>query len=201
MLDSQPVVRWVRAAATCGLVIAISGCGGVLFGNVPSPSPVTTESVRAAVDNSTMMNAHFQVTGKVLVQGTHYPVTGDGILQKSPATALKMDLTVQGDGGATLELHIVDVGGKAYTRAGNGKWTSTPDTSNSSPTEPTKYVGEEYIGGTMTWHAESIESDNTYDIWVRETDGYIVYLQYTDSSSTFTMHFDTYNTSPVITAP
>ena len=179
----------------------ISGCGGALFGSVPSPSPVTTESVRAAVDNSTMLNAHFQVTGTVGVSGNHYPVTGEGVLEKSPASALKMDLSVQGPGGATLVLHEVDVGGKTYTRLGNGKWTSTPDTSTSSPTTPTKYVGEETIGGTLTWHAQSAESGNTYDIWVRETDGYIVYLQYTTTSSSFTMHFDTYNQSPAITAP
>ena len=179
----------------------VSGCGGALFGSVPSPSPVTVDSVRAAVDNSSMNNAHFRVTGKVWIQGNDYPVTGDGVLQKSPTSALKMDLTVQGDSGATLVIHEVVVGGKDYTRVGNGKWTSTPETSNSSPTTPTKYLGEETIGGTLTWHAQSSESGTTYDIWVRETDGYIVYLQYAASSSVFTMSFDTYNTSPAITAP
>ena len=148
-----------------------------------------------------MMNAHFLVTGTIGVQGDHYPVTGDGVLQKSPTSALKMDLTVQGNGGTTLSVHEVDVGGRTYTRVGNGKWTSTADTSTSSPTTPTKYVGEENIGGILTWHAQSAESGNTYDIWVRETDGYIVYLQYTTTTSTFTMHFDTYNKSPAVTAP
>ena len=147
-----------------------------------------------------MMNAHFQVTGTVGVNGNHYPVTGDGVLQKSPSFALKLDITVQGNSGATIVLHEVFVGGKDYTRLGNGKWTSTPDTST-SPTAPTKYVGEETIGGTLTWHAQTVGSSNTYDIWVRETDGYIVYLQYTTASSALTMHFDTYNKSPLITAP
>ena len=179
----------------------ISGCGGALFGSVPSPSPVTADSVRAAVDNSTMQNAHFRATGTVGVNGNHYPVTGDGVLQKSPSFALKLDLTVQGNSGATLVVHEVFVGGKDYVRVGNGKWTSTPDSSTSSPTAPTKYVGEETIGGTLTWHAQSVGSGNTYDIWVRETDGYIMYLQYTTTSSALTMTFDTFNQSPVITAP
>lgn len=149
-----------------------------------------------------MLNAHFLVTGKVGIQGNHYPVTGEGVLEKSPASALKMDLTVQGNGGATLVLHEVDIGGTLYTRLGNGKWTSTPDNSTSSPITPTKYVGEETIGGTLTWHAQSTSvGGNTYDIWVRETDGYIVYLQYTTTTSSFTMHFDIYNESPLITVP
>ena len=95
----------------------------------------------------------------------------------------------------------VVIGGRTYTRTGNGKWTSVPDTSTISPTAPTTYVGEEVIGGTMTWHASTAENGSTYDIWVRETDGYIVYLQFTDPKSALTMHFDTYNQSPLITVP
>ena len=37
--------------------------------------------------------------------------------------------------------------------------------------------------------------------WVRETDGYIVYIQFTDPASALTMNFDTYNKSAAITAP
>ena len=199
------MVRRALVTAALGLLALTTACGGALFGSVPSPSPVTADSVRAAFDNSTMTNAHFLVTGTLGVQDTHYPVTGEGVLQKSPEFALKMDLTVQGNYGATLVIHEVVVGGRDYTRVGNGKWTSTPETSTTSPTTPTKYVGEETIGGTLTWHAQSAEEatggGTTYDIWVRETDGYIVYLQYTTPTSAFTMHFDTYNTSPAVTAP
>ncbi len=53
----------------------------------------------------------------------------------------------------------------------------------------------------MTWHASTAEKGSTYDIWVRETDGYIVFIQFTDPASALTMNFDTYNKSPVITAP
>ena len=198
------MVRRALVTAALGLLALPTACGGALFGSVPSPSPVTAASVSAAFNNSTMTNAHFQVTGTIGVQDTHYPVTGDGVLQKSPAFALKLDLTVQGNSGATLVVHEVFVGGRDYTRLGNGKWTSTPDTSSSLET-PTKYVGEETIGGTLTWHAQSADEatggGNTYDIWVRETDGYIVFLQYTSPSSVLTMKFDTYNTSPAITAP
>ncbi len=53
----------------------------------------------------------------------------------------------------------------------------------------------------MTWHASTAENGSTYDIWVRETDGYIVYIQFTDPNSALTMNFDTYNQSPLITVP
>ncbi|HET7467340.1 MAG TPA: hypothetical protein VFL29_11785 [Candidatus Dormibacteraeota bacterium] len=179
-----------------------TACGGALFGNVPSPSPVTAESVRAAVDNSTMKNAHFRVTGKFIVQGQSLSVTGDGVLQKSPASAIEMTLTVQPTGGGrTLVVQEISVAGRDYSRVNSGKWTSAPESTNSSPTTPDTYVGEETIAGTVTWHARSTNSGKTYDIWVRESDGYIAYLQFTDASSVLTMTFDTYNQSPPITAP
>ena len=199
------MVQRALVTAALGLVALTTACGGALFGSVPSPSPVTADSVRAAFDNSTMQNAHFRATGTIGVQDNHYPVTGDGVLQKSPAFALKLDLTVKGNAGATLAVHEVVVGGRDYIRVGNAKWTSTPETSTSSPLTPTKYVGEETIGGTLTWHAQSADEatggGTTYDIWVRETDGYVAFLQYTTPTSSLTMSFDTYNQSPAITAP
>jgi hypothetical protein len=190
-----------RALVTAALFVLglTSACGGAFFSNVPSPSPVTAATVRAAVDNSTMENAHFRVTGTLGIQGNHFPLSGDGVLQKSPAPALSLNLTVQGNTNITVQ--EVVIGGNTYSRTGNGKWKSVPDTSTISPTAPTTYVGEEVIAGTMTWHASTAEKGSTYDIWVRETDGYIVYIQFTDPASALTMNFDTYNKSPVITAP
>ena len=194
------MVRLRLVIAVCALAFATSACGGALFGSVPSPSPVTAASVRAAVDNSSMKNAHFRVTGTIDTSGQDLGVTGDGVLQKSPNSAIKMTLTVQAPNGRTLVIQEVSVDGRDYSRVGSGKWTSTPEGS-SSPTVPDTYVGEETIGGTATWHARSSASGKTYDIWVRQSDGYIAYLQFTDPNSVLTMSFDTYNQSPVITAP
>ena len=196
------MVRRALVTAALGLLAVTTACSGGIFGSVPSPSPVTAASVRAAVDNSTMQNAHFRVTGTLGIQGNHFPITGDGVLERTPTTALSLNLTVQTNTRAgNLTVQEVDIGGTVYTRVGNGKWTSAPDTSTSSPTTPTTYVGEEDIAGTMTWHAQSAQNGSTYDIWVRETDGYIVFLQYTTTASVFTMHFDTYNQSALITVP
>jgi hypothetical protein len=196
------MVRRALVPAAFGVLCLTSACGGAFFANVPSPSPVTAATVRDAVDNSTMLNAHFRATGTLGIQGNHYPITGDGVLQKSPSTALSLNLTVQANArSGNLTVQEVVIGGRIYIRTGSGKWTSSPENSTLSPTAPTTYVGEEPIGGTMTWHASTTDKGSTYDIWVRETDGYIVYIQFTDPASALTMSFDTYNTSPVITAP
>ena len=202
MLDSSAaMVRLRLVIAVCAAAFATSACGGALFGSVPSPTPVTADSVRAAVDKSTMKNAHFRVTGTINTSsGQHVSVSGDGVLQKSPASAIEMTLTVVGPQGQTVVVQEISVDGRDYSRVGSGKWTSTPE-SATSPTVPDKYIGEENIAGTATWHAQSSAASKTYDIWVRESDGYIAYLQYTDPNSVLTMTFDSYNQSPAITAP
>jgi hypothetical protein len=194
--------RRALVTAAFGVLCLTSACGGAFFSNVPSPSPVTADTVRNAVDNSTMQNAHFRVSGTLGIQGNHFPLTGDGVLQRTPSTALSLNMTVETNTRAgNLTVQEVVIGGRTYARLNGGKWTSTPDTSTISPTAPTTYVGEEAIGGVMTWHASTAEKGSTYDIWVRETDGYIVYIQFTDPASALTMNFDIYNKSPVITAP
>jgi len=196
------MVRRALATAAFGLLALTTACSGGLFGEVPSPSPITAASVRAAVDNSGMLNAHFRVTGTLGIQGNHFPVTGDGVLEKSPTSALSLNLTVKTNTRAgNITVQEVLIGGQIYTRTGNGQWTSAPETSTFSPTAPTTYVGEEDIAGTTTWHARSADNGSTYDIWVRETDGYIVFLSFIDTKSSLTMTFDTYNESPLITVP
>ena len=196
------MVRRALAVGAFGLLASTAACSGGLFPDAPSPSPVTAASVRAAVDNSTMLNAHFRVTGTLGIQGNHFPVSGDGVLEKSPTTALSLNLIVKTNTRAgNITVQEVVIGGTTYTRTGNGQWTSAPETSTFSPVAPTTYVGEEDIAGTTTWHARSADNGSTYDIWVRETDGYIVFLSFIDTKSSLTMTFDTYNESPLITVP
>src|SRR5438552_17753653 len=89
------MVRRALAAASFGLMALTTACNGGIFGEVPSPSPVTAASVRSAVNNSTMQNAHSRVTGTLGKQGNHFAVTGDGALEKPPAAALSLNLTVK----------------------------------------------------------------------------------------------------------
>jgi hypothetical protein len=183
-----------------GVALTGSACGTVVTSNLPSPSPVTADAVRAAVDKSTMTSAHFVVTGRFQVGIDHDPVSGDGVVQRVPTEAFALNLTIQA-AGRKLAFQEVTIGGRDYTRAGTAKWTSKPSSSNVSPTAPTVYVGEEYMSGSWTWHARSTDSSTTYDVWVRESDGYLVLLTLNQPSYFVSMSFDSYNKSPVIKAP
>src|SRR5229473_6899454 len=68
------MVRRALMTASFGLLVMTTACSGAFFANVPSPSPVTAASVRAAVDKSDMLNAHFRATGTLGVQGNHYTI-------------------------------------------------------------------------------------------------------------------------------
>jgi len=195
--------RYRGTLATAGLVIALAAvaCGAPVAANpVPTSLPITAASVRSAFDNSTMKNAHFKLHGTLIVKGTYFPVTGDGVLQLVPREALAMNLRVQTYSSmGVLKFQSVTIGGRAYTRTGTGRWTSKPETS--SMMTLTTYVGEEIISGAGVWHAQGTEAGSTTDAWIRESDGYIVRLTTKSKSGTITLEFDTYNKSRVITKP
>src|SRR2546426_2796968 len=134
-----------RPLATAGAVIALAAAAcGSSVADTPGPpsSPVTADTVRAAFDNSTMKNAHFNLSGTVIKKPSYYPVTGDGVLQRSPREALLMNLRVQTyTSMGVLKIQEVTIGGKRYTRVRTGPWPS-PRTTDSA-VAPTTYVGEE----------------------------------------------------------
>jgi hypothetical protein len=195
--------RYRRTLATAGAVVALAtaACGSAVAGSSgPANTPVTTDSVRAAVDHSTMKSAHFKVHGTMIVKRNYLPVTGDGVIQITPREAFRMNLSVQTYTSAgVLKFQAVTIGGRDYTRLGTGAWTSKP--SKNSPTKFTSYMGEEILAGTSVWHARAATAGSTFDIWVRESDGYVVQLLFSSTTGDFTMAFDSYNKSPVITKP
>jgi hypothetical protein len=197
-----------RTLATAGAVVALAtaACGSPIAGLVSTPdttstaSPVTADSVRAAFDNSKMKSAHFRLYGTLIKKPTYFPVTGDGVFQLRPREALQMNIRVQTYSTlGVLKIQEVTIGGRLYSRIGNGRWTSTR--TSDSPTMLTDYVGEETLAGTKVWHARSTTASSTYDIWIRETDGYPVQLMFAGTSGTFHMTFDSYNKSKVIAKP
>lgn len=70
-----------------------------------------------------------------------------------------------------------------------------------APIAITSYVGEEIMSGAAVWHARTAATRSTYDLWARETDGFIVQISYVGLSGTYTMNFDAYNTSRAIATP
>ncbi len=180
------------AAAACGSSVA----------DTPGPtaSPVTAATVTAAFDNSNMKSAHFKLQGTMVHKPGYYPVSGDGVFQLVPGEALQLNLRVQTYTSlGVLKISEVIIGGRLYTRVGTGRWTSQATTD--SPATLTSYVGEETLSGTSVWHARSTSRYNTYDMWVRESDGYILQLTYASASGNLTMTFDSYNKSPIIKKP
>jgi hypothetical protein len=195
--------RCRRTLATGGALVAlaITACGSSVADTPgPTPTPITADSVRLAFDNSTMKSAHFKVKGTLIVKGNYLPVTGDGVVQLRPREAFKTNLSVQTYTSlGVLKIQEVTIGGRDYTRLGTGHWTSKPSTT--SPTTLTSYVGEEIMNGTPVWHARSAAAASTYDVWVRESDGYMVKLSLAQATGNLSMTFDSYNKSPVIVKP
>jgi hypothetical protein len=192
-----------RTLATAAALVALAGsaCGSpVADTSGPTPSPITAATVRAAFEHSTMKSAHFRFSGTLIKKPGYYPVTGDGILQLVPRDALKMNFRVQTYTSAgVIKIQEVAIGGRLYIRTGSGGWSSKA--SSGSVTSLTSYVGEETLAGASVWHAQTASKGNIYDLWVRESDGYIVQLTYTSASGNLTMTFDSYNKSPVVAVP
>jgi hypothetical protein len=196
----QELYRRTLAIVGAFVALASSACGSPVTGaSTPTPGPVTAESVRAAFDNSTMTNAHFTVHGTLIKQRVYYPVSGEGIIQLAPREALQMTIRVQTYTSGVLRIQEVTIGGYLYTKVGTGHWTSK--VTSDSPIALTSYVGEEIVSGTALWHARSTSGTSTYDVWVRESDGYIVQIVYASKSGRITMTFDYYNQSREIPVP
>jgi len=182
-------------------MLATTACGSDIAGAVgPTPTPVTADTVRAAFDSSTMKNAHFKLHGTLIIKRNYFPVTGDGVLQLLPREALSMTFRVQTYSSlGVLKVQEVTIGGRMYSRFGSGAWTSKSTTS--SPTAIATYVGEEIMSAIAVWHVRSTSTADTTDMWIRESDGYIVQLVDASKSGTLTMEFDTYNKSRAISKP
>lgn len=196
----QELYRRTLAIAGAVVALASTSCGSpVAVASNPTPAPVTADSVRTAFSNSTMDNAHYKLHGTLIKNRTYYPVTGDGVLQLRPVEALVMNVSLTTYSGPAARSQEVTIGGRLYTRIGSGKWTSKPTTV--SPTAVTSYVGEEIMDGKAVWHARSEVPRTVYDLWIRESDAFIVQIKYAGVSGTFTMNFDSYNTSREVGTP
>lgn len=150
-----------------------------------------------------MKTAHCTVQGSLANGANRYPATGVGTLQIKPSYGLQLNLQVQtGTILGTIGFDEIIVNGTQFTRTGTEGWTSQPDSSASSATTPTKYIGEETLNTTKAWHVQSQSTSGTYDDWVRESDGYLMKITYAGTDgSTFTLTFDSYNTGTTIVAP
>ena len=194
---------FVLISLLAAAVTAACGSSSSASAPSPSPSPVTAASVADAVRNSTMKSGHFTVVGTITYSGNPYSASGFGVIQRLPDAALQLSLKVDTKTSlGVLQYEEINVGGVKYFRVGTGSWHSAPSTFGPGSTVPSQYVAEETVSGVKCWHAQSIAVDGTYDIWVKESDGYIPKIAFTGTDgSAYTLTFDSYNTGPAIVAP
>ena len=199
----QELYRRTLAIAGTAVVLATAACGSPVAGApVASPAgPVTADSIRAAFTSSTMDSGHFRLHGTLIKNRVYFPTTGNGVLQLRPTEALLVNLSIQTFGTPPLlKTTEITIGGKLYSRIGAGHWSSKAASGNSIVTITT-YVAEEIISSVGVWHVRSVDGKSTYDIWIRESDGYLVQLKFAGASGGFTMEFFSYNKNPIIVAP
>lgn len=199
----QKLYRRMLAIAGAALVLATAACGLPVAGApvATPPEPVTADSIRAALYNSTMDSGHFRLHGTLIKNRVYFPINGNGVLQLRPSEALLVNLSIQTFGTPpVLKATEITIGGKLYSRIGAGHWSSKAASGGSMVTITT-YVGEEIISGAGLWHARSVNGKSTYDTWIRESDGYLVQLKFAGATGSYTMDFFSYNKNPVIVAP
>jgi hypothetical protein len=150
---------------------------------------------------SGVRDAHAVVTGTS--DGATF--AGEGVVVFRPRLALSLHLQTR-SAGVPAELHVLQVGGATYQRAGaDERWTRTvaspPDPTWSNATDP-QLVGQERLAGDVAWHLRALRGDLPVEMWVRQRDGFPLRLTATSrSGSTFTFAFDRFNTGAGVSAP
>ena len=162
----------------------------------------------AKPQQSTLRDAHFNVSGKVTDNGVTLTLVGDGILVYKPKFAgrFKFQTTV---GGQTVVLQEISIDGTNYGMSpGSAKWTATKSPSGIDPSafagaSSQKYIGEETLAQGKAWHASAKDKDgNAFDAYIRESDGYpIKYVETQTGGQDITLTFDRYNAGDAVSAP
>jgi outer membrane lipoprotein-sorting protein len=197
-----------RIAAAIVAVGVLAACGGP---GAPL-APPTAKDILSKPNHANLKDAHFLVTGKGSAQGTLVDLNGDGtIVYKAPGAGhFKFHTAVAGQ---QITVDDISINGIDYTLTvpGNGKWTARSTSSGFGPgsfagASEFKYVGEESLPNGKAWHAKAKDKDgNQFDGWIRESDGYPLKYQITQTSdqgtNALTLSFDKYNTGESITAP
>jgi hypothetical protein len=169
-------------------------------------SPPTPAEILQKPGQSDMKDGHFAVKAHLTSGALTVDLTGDGTLILKPKYGLSFHL--QGSlGQLPIALDEITVDNQSYSRLGSQKWSqsssqSEPGNSVSSAKSP-KLVGEETLSAGKSWHIQATDatSNQVFDAWVRESDGYLVKYAGSLSTGTISMEFDKYNTGASVSAP
>ena len=176
---------------------------------VPTPlAPPSAKEVLAKPQQSSLMDAHFKVSGKIADNNATVELVGEGALVYKPKLAGRFQFTTNVSGQtATIEEISVDGTNYGLTPA-SPKWVASASTSGIDPNafagkSDQKYVGEDNLPQGKAWHVTAKDDGgNAFDAYIRESDGYpIKYVETQSGGQNITLTFDKYNTGETITAP
>jgi len=152
-----------------------------------------------------MKDGHFTVKAHLASGAITVDLTGDGTMVLKPKYAVSFNL--QGSvGQLPIGLQEIVVDGQSYSRLGTQKWTDSPSQSEpgnvSSSAKSPKLISEDSLSQGKSWHIQATDSsDQAFDVWVRESDGYLVKYSGSLSTGSITLEFDKYNTGSAVSAP
>jgi hypothetical protein len=169
-------------------------------------SPPTPAEILQKPGQSDMKDGHFKIKAHISSGGLSVDLTGDGTMILKPKYAVSFNL--QGTvGQIPIALQEIVVGNQNYSRVGSQKWTETtsqtePGNTGSSAKNP-KLVGEDNLSEGKSWHVQATDStsNQTFDAWVRESDGYLAKYAGSLGTGTISFEFDKYNTGATVSVP
>jgi hypothetical protein len=185
----------------CGFaVIALaSGCAAPW-------SPPTAAEILQKPGQSDMRDGHFNLKGHFASGAYSTDVTGGGIVVLKPHYAASF--TLQGSiGQLPFAIQEVVIDDKTYTRIGTQKWTEQPTNSKpgnlGSDAKNAKLIGEDNLSQGKAWHVQATigSSNQPFDAWVRESDGYLTKYSSSSDTGTLSLDFDKFNTGQVVSPP
>ncbi len=169
-------------------------------------SPPSPADILGKPAQSSMKDGHFTVKAHLTSGAIAVDMTGDGTMVLKPKYAVSFNL--QGSvGQLPIAVDEIVVDGNSYSRIGSQKWSestsqSEPGSTISSAKNP-KLIAEDSLQQGKSWHIQATDSTSNqqFDAWVRESDGYLVKYSGSLSTGTISLEFDKYNTGATITAP
>jgi hypothetical protein len=203
------VVRGLVIVATllaaCGQVGQGGGSPRAAASAAPTPSAA---EMLARPARSTMRDMHFDAVVHATGGGQTVDYTGQGDMVVRPYGAFRF--VVQGViGGRTVSEEIITRNGTDYVRQDSQKFKASPSTQASDvntwrDATGAALLGEEALPTGTAWHVRATsKGGNTFEAWIRESDGYL--LRYvgtsTTGNTTFTYTMTTFNTGVTIDAP
>lgn len=206
--------RQVLLVAAGALMLLVS-CGGAIPISKPVTSPSPTPTLLPSAADilklpalSTMKDMHFTATVRATSGGQTVELTGDGDMAVRPSSGFRMKVAGSVGGSAVSE-EIITKNGTDYVRQGNQKFKTSPASQASDVTTwqaatQATALGEEMLPAGDAWHVKAVSSQgNTFEAWIRKSDGYLLRYFGTSKSgdTTFTYQMVAFNTGVTIEAP